>query len=67
MTTKKKNLVRDDPAEAGRRGGSIGGKRSRGGGRPKKYKTEAERLAAKRASALRSYHNRKRTDDPVET
>ncbi|MBX3288355.1 MAG: hypothetical protein KF855_03325 [Acidobacteria bacterium] len=45
-------------AEAGR----IGGQRSRGGGRPKgssKYKTDEERLAAKRASALASYHKRK--------
>lgn len=39
--------------------GKLGGKISRGGGRPPKYASEAERAEAKRASALASYHRRK--------
>lgn len=48
-------------AEAGRlgglKGGKIGGKISRGGGRPKKYQTDEERLEAKR-EAVRRYRLR---------
>lgn len=49
-------------AEAGRlgglKGGRVGGAKSRGGGRPKKYATDEERLAARRASALAHYHRK---------
>lgn len=44
-------------AEAGRLGGKIGGRRSRGGGRPKKYTTEDERRAA-RVRSQQEYRER---------
>ena len=58
----KKNIVKSDPVAAGRlgglKGGPIGGKRSKGGGRPKTYKTEKQRRAA-RVRAQQEYRKRK--------
>lgn len=46
-------------AEAGRLGGKIGGKLSKGGGRPPKYNTDEERKAA-RVAQTQAWRRRKK-------
>lgn len=66
----KSNERKLTKAEAGRigglKGGRLGGKISRGGGRPRIYSTDDERREARRRQALESYHRRKVSDQAAD-